>query len=173
MSAYSTPATLARGRHVIEEFECTSVAQTVWLKEHSLASHRGGFTSVVVTTEISRPDVVVGYYALAAASILSTAVTARARAGGGGHAVPSVLLARLAVDCKHEGQGLGAQLLLHAVRRTTLISETLGTRVLMVHCESVEARNFYLHVMPTFVALPEDGMTLISLVKDLRHTLSA
>jgi predicted N-acetyltransferase YhbS len=75
---------------------------------------------------------VAGYYTLASGSIafqnLPT-VTARKLLR---HPVPSVILARLAVDCAAQGQGLGETLLIDAFRRTLDLSETLGVHAIEV-----------------------------------------
>jgi hypothetical protein len=40
-----------------------------------------------------------------------------------------------------------------------------------VHVETVEARDFYLHLVPEFEASPTVGMHLCLLMKDIRRTL--
>jgi GNAT superfamily N-acetyltransferase len=59
-------------------------------------------------------------------------------------AVPVVLLGRLAVDRTVQGQGLGAHLLIDALRRTECLAEAVGIRAVEVDAIDDAARRFYL-----------------------------
>lgn len=82
------------------------------------------------------------------------------------------LLARLGVDLSHEGNGLGAALLRDACGRLVDLSDAIGCRGLLVHAESAEARDFYLHLVPELEPSPTDDLHLVLLMKDIRRTLS-
>ena len=58
--------------------------------------------------------------------------------------VPVVLLGRLAVDQSNQGQGLGAFLLIDALRRALHISEQVGIRAVEVDAIDDSAHAFYL-----------------------------
>jgi GNAT superfamily N-acetyltransferase len=58
--------------------------------------------------------------------------------------VPVVLIGRLAVDQSVQGQGLGALLLVDALRRSAQISEQVGIRAVEVDALDDAAKNFYL-----------------------------
>ncbi|WP_228373304.1 GNAT family N-acetyltransferase [Demequina silvatica] len=118
------------------------------------------------------PDVV-AYYAWNMASVAIDAVPARVARGVGRHAQPFALLARLAVDTRHESRGLGHALLADVVMRTVELSTRIGCRGLLVHAEDDAALAFYLHALPGFEASPSDPRHLVALVKDLRCTLGA
>jgi GNAT superfamily N-acetyltransferase len=81
------------------------------------------------------------------------------------------LLARLGVDTDHEGRGLGAALLQDVLARVLELSDDIGCRGLLVHSESDEARDFYLHLVPEFEPSPTDPLHLVLLTKDIRRTL--
>tara|TARA_R110002096_G_scaffold16898_3_gene57757 strand:+ start:21027 stop:21236 length:210 start_codon:yes stop_codon:yes gene_type:complete len=55
--------------------------------------------------------------------------------------------------------------------RVASISESIGCRTLLVHAESEEARNSYLHLIPEFEASPTNELHLTLLVKDIQKTL--
>lgn len=80
-----------------------------------------------------------------------------------------ILLARLAVDRREQGRGLGAHLLLDALRRAAEGAEVIGGRAVLVHAADEEARSFYLRY--GFESSPTDRLHLIMLMKDLRKTL--
>jgi predicted GNAT family N-acyltransferase len=57
--------------------------------------------------------------------------------------IPVVLIGRLAVDQSVQGQGLGALLLVDALRRSMQISDQVGIRAVEVDALDDTARNFY------------------------------
>jgi len=78
-----------------------------------------------------------------------------------------VLLARLAVDRRYQGTGLGSALVADAARRTLSAAELIGARALVVHAADEQAARFYERL--SFVAFPSDPLHLGVLVKDLRR----
>jgi GNAT superfamily N-acetyltransferase len=95
----------------------------------------------------------------------------RLKKGAGRYPQPVALLARLGVDSRHEGKGLGAALLVDAVTRLLTLSDDIGCRGLLIHAESAVARDFYLHLIPELELSPTDELHLILLLKDARRTL--
>jgi len=64
-------------------------------------------------------------------------------------------LSSVAVD--HERAGLGTGMLQDVFARFIGLSDDVGCRGLLVHAESTDARNFYLHLVPEFEPSPTDG----------------
>lgn len=60
-----------------------------------------------------------------------------------GYPIPAILLARLAVDRKEQGRGLGAALLKDAFYRIASAAEIVGARAVLVHANDSEAKSFY------------------------------
>lgn len=75
------------------------------------------------------------------------------------------------MDHRHEGQGLGAALLLDVITRVASLSKAIGCRGLLVHAESAQARSFYEHLIPEFERSPSDPLHVLLLLKDIRRTL--
>ena len=151
-------------------FSCRSGEQTEWLRRHAGQSASAGTTKVFVVTEVGDARVV-AYYAWCMAQVEAEAAPARLRKGAGRYPQPVALLARLGVGAAHEGRGLGAALLQDIFARLAELSDDIGCRGLLVHCESDEARAFYLHLVPEFEPSPTDGLHLVLLMKDIRRTL--
>ena len=169
MSGYGHPRPLEPGDH-LDRFACRSSEQTDWLRRHARQSAASGATSVlVVTTRRSRE--VVAYYAWRMAQLDVEAAPERVRRGAGRYPQPVALLARLGVDLAHEGHGLGAGLLVDAITRLLDISDEIGCRGLLIHAESEQARDFYLHLLPELMSSPTDGLHLVLLLKDARRSL--
>lgn len=156
--------------HHIADFSSQSVEQTEWLHRLARQSAGTGTTKVFVVTE-AEALAVVAFYAWCMAQITPAEAPARVRKGAGRYPQPVALLARLGVDSAHEGNGLGAALLQDVLARLLALSEDIGCRGLLVHCESDTARDFYLHLVPEFEASPTDPLHLFLLMKDIRRTL--
>jgi GNAT superfamily N-acetyltransferase len=110
-----------------------------WLKRRARQNEAGGASRTFVIAEGRR---VVGYYSLAAGSVLHAAATGRVRRNMP-DPVPVALLGRLAIDKGWQGRGLGAALLRDAVLRVIGAAEMIGVRALLVHAISEEAKGFY------------------------------
>ena len=168
---YSAPQLLAR-HHQLNDFRCRSDEQTRWLVDLARQAHGSGTTRVFVVSEVDQQDVV-AYYAWCMASVRIADLPQRMRQGVGRYPQPVALLARLGVDQRHEGLGLGAALLVDVIRRVAAMSTSIGCRGLMVHAENTEARGFYQHLIPEFEPSPSDPLHLLLLCKDIRHTLAS
>lgn len=167
--SYRAPEPLA-GRHTVDDFACRSSEQTEWLRRHARQSASTGTTKVFVVTEEASP-VVVAYYGWCMAQLAPVTTPARLRRGAGRYPQPVALLARLGVDARHEGRGLGAGLLQDVFARLVGLGDDIGCRGLLVHAESPEARDFYLHLVPELEESPTDPLHLVVLLKDIRRTL--
>lgn len=168
---YLAPVLLGR-EHDLEGFECRSAEQTEWLRHHARQSSGAVTTRVLVVTPVDS-NVVVAYYACCMASIGLADAPRRARKGAGRYPQPVALLARLGVDVGHEERGLGAGLVQDVIARAHALGEEIGCRGLLVHAETAEARDFYVHLVPDhFEASPTDELHLYLLMKDVRRTLS-
>lgn len=161
------PLTSAPG---VAGFHSASEEQNQWLSRYAFASHSGGHTKVHVVTEEGAAEVV-AYFAWRMAQVSVADAPGRASAGGGRYPVPMALLARLAVDERHEGGGLGRAVLRTVLRLTAEAGVTIGCRGLLVHCESDAARAWYLHQVPAFESSPTDPLHLVLVMKDLRRAV--
>lgn len=169
MTRYRAPQPLDAA-HRLEGFTCKSTEQTTWLRNHAHQSSASSSTRVFVVTPTGDRNVV-AYYAWCMAQIRLEAAPERLRKGAGRYPQPVALLARLGVHADHEGRGLGAGLLADAILRLIGLSEDIGCRGLLIHTETKEARDFYLHLLPELLPSPTDDLHLVLLMKDVRQTL--
>jgi hypothetical protein len=167
---YRPPERLA-DHHDVTGFRCRSTEQTEWLRRYARQSAASRTTRVFVVTEVGQSQVV-AYYGWCMAQLTIAAAPERVRKGAGGYPQPVALLARLGVDIDHEGVGLGAGLLQDVFARLIELSDDVGCRGLLVHAASVDARNFYVHLVPGFQPSPTDPLHLVALMKDIRRTLA-
>lgn len=156
--------------HELEAFVCASPEQTDWLVRRARQSTATGTTRVFVVTPTDSRQVV-AYYAWTMAQMDLADAPERLRKGAGRYPQPVALLARMGVQVEHEGKGLGAALLRDVILRAAAISNDIGCRGLLVHCESEAARGFYRHLIPEFETSPTDELHLVLLLKDIKRTL--
>lgn len=154
--------------HDTSAFDCGKPELTLWCRRFALASQQAGSARTYVVQRAGR---VVGYYSLSAASVELAEAPERIRKGLARHPVPVILLARLAVDRREQGAGLGSALLKDALRRTASAADEIGARALLVHAKDDDARAFYERY--DFEASPTDPLHLFLLMKDLRALLRA
>jgi len=167
--SYTPPEPLGR-HHELEGFDCGEPALNEWLTKHALAAVAAGSARVFVTTD--EVASVIGYYALAAAQVEPPAATARALKGQPARRpVPAILLARLAVDAKHQGRRVGQSLLQDVMRRCLGAADEIGVRVLLVHAKHDDAKRWYMKY--GFEESPTDPLHLMLLMKDLRRFVDA
>jgi GNAT superfamily N-acetyltransferase len=110
---------------------------------------------------------VVAYYALTA-HLLRREEIPRALGRGGPRQIPTVLLARLALDRSLQGQGLGGALLAEALGRVVGVTETVAARFVVVDAIDERAANFYEH--HGFRRIPET-LRLVQKVADIAAAL--
>ena len=112
---------------------------------------------------------VLGYYTLASGAIAAESLPAKQAKRLPRHAVPVVLLARLAVDRSVQGKGLGGFLLRDALTRSLDLSEKLGIHAVVVDALDAEAKAFYQRF--GFLALTDDEMRLFLPVGTIRSAV--
>lgn len=167
--SFSPPALIAVS-HDVEGFDCGKESLNQYLKRFALTNTASGIARTYVTT-VSGEVAVIGYYSLAAGSVEKAHVPARVAQGLPNHPVPVVLLARLAVDQRFHGQGVGKALLRDALLRCLAAAEVVGIRAILVHAKDDQAASFYAKY--GFAPSPTDALHLVLLMKDLRRTLQS
>ena len=164
--AYRAPAPLDK-QHRLDGFSCGQAALDDWLQRHARAAQASETARVYVTTP-GGANTVVGYYALAAAEVMPVDVTPRGRKGQpAGRPSPAILLARLAIDARHQRLGMGRSLLRDAILRTAQAADAIGARILLVHAKHDDAKAWYLQY--GFEPAPTDPLHLQMLMKDIRR----
>lgn len=159
----SAPQPLA-ARHRVDAFDCGKPTLTVWLLKHASQAQGSGSARTFVSCDGNR---VVGYFSLTVGQIDTGDVPERVRRGMGHYPIPLVILARLAVDLHHQGQGLGFSLLQDAIRRTLAMWEQAGIRALLTHPIDANADAFYRRF--GFEPTPGGEQQLLLLLKDARR----
>jgi len=121
--------------HIRATFDCGDLALNDYFRRYAWQNqvrHQIGATYVAV--DESQPQVAIGYYTLAMTEISSDSLLELSAALKSlpYPAIPAVLLARLAVDRRFNGRGLGRKLLADAFHRSLQIGRQVGCRCLIV-----------------------------------------
>lgn len=151
--------------HELDSFDCGVVLLDDWLKRRARRNEGDGASRTFVSCVDTR---VIGYYCLAAGSVLHAASVGRVRRNMP-DPVPVVLLGRLAVDHGWHGKGIGGDLLRDAVLRVLAAAKSVGVRAILVHAISARAKAFY--ETHGFRPSPLDSMTLMITIDEAAKML--
>lgn len=166
MSGYSLPQPISESDDVAA-FGSGEPSLDDYLRMRALTNHAGGASRCFVTCRGGR---VVGYYALASGAVSHADLSGKFRRNMP-NPVPVILLSRLAVDRKHQGCGLGENLLRDAVARSVQVAEKIGVRAIIVHALHDEARRFCIRFQ--FEPSPTDPLDLLLLITDAKASVAA
>jgi GNAT superfamily N-acetyltransferase len=124
------------GLHDTKDFRCGSDSQDNFLRRTAKRQQRDGYTRLYVATDTAQagePRACLGFYAINAHAIGVADVPADAvpRAPRS-NLIPGVFLSHLAVDGRHQGQGLGRILLVDAMQQCQRAGQILGVRLMLL-----------------------------------------
>jgi GNAT superfamily N-acetyltransferase len=155
-------------RHDREALDCREAALNEFLRRYARHSHELGGAKTFLAIDDADDNTILGFYSLSPASIDYAQTPEIVRRGLARYDVPVFRLARLAVDRRVQGQGLGGQLLLAAGRRCLLAAEEVGGVALLIDAKNARVAAWY----ASYGALPAVDAPL-SLVLPLRTIAAA
>lgn len=141
-----------------------------WFHRFAWQNHSAGNARVFVTTQ--GPETL-GFYALAMGAEERHKLPDALKPGRRPDPCPVLLLARLAVDQRAQGRGIGAALLTDALLRTYRLSNDVGFSALLIYCAHDRAREFYLNQSSNFVPCPGAENHLVLPLRALREFIDA
>lgn len=149
--------------HTVENFACGQAELDRFLIRHALQAQQANSSQTYVATNENE---VVGFYTIVAGEVQHAEAPERVVKGMPRHPIPLLVLARLAVHTKAQGQGVGAGLLLDALGRTLQVADVIGVRALAVHAKDDRAIAIYRHF--GFTPSTTDARHLFMIIKDIR-----
>lgn len=161
-SAYQAVRKLSPGDST-ESFDCGQPELNQFLQRYALVNQKASSAQTYVCCLHGE---VVGFYSLAVGSVDPGDAPDRVIKGLARHAVPVMILARLAVDRDHQSVGLGKALLKDALLRTLQAADIAGIRCLLVHAKDETARRWYQSW--EFEPSPSDPYHLFLMLKDIK-----
>ncbi|MEO3884325.1 GNAT family N-acetyltransferase [Nonomuraea sp. B5E05] len=128
-------------RHRIDSFDCGKEELNTWLSKHALHAQSSSTARTFVWTEADQTDVL-AYYSLAG-HVVEREVLPKKIGRGSPDQIPAVILARLALDERLHGRGLGGVLLVDALARAVEASMNVAARLMVVDAIDESAATFY------------------------------
>jgi GNAT superfamily N-acetyltransferase len=133
---------LLSGHHDRKAFDCGAQSLNDWLARMALQQQRKNYARTRVAINTATPKRILGYCALVAHEIDTRNFPSDR---GLPKRLPSVLLGRLAVDRRAQGQGIGEILLMDAIDKTrTTVAAAAGVG-LVAEALNETAASFYRH----------------------------
>ncbi|WP_322031681.1 GNAT family N-acetyltransferase [Paraburkholderia sp. J76] len=120
-------------------FDCGVDSMNEWIRHVANQHQKKNLSRTYVAAASSAPRTIAGYYALAATAVETDGM----RGAKLPRSASAVLLARLAVDVRHHGQGLGEFLLMHALNVVLKASGRVGVQCVIVDALDDNAAGFY------------------------------
>jgi GNAT superfamily N-acetyltransferase len=126
-----------------EAFDCGDEALNEFLRRHARKSHDLGGAKTFLAIDNADDKTILGFYSLSPASVDYARTPDIIRSKLARHDVPGFRLARLAVDRRWQGLGIGGQLLLAAGRRCLLAAAEVGGVVLVIDAKNETVAGWY------------------------------
>lgn len=116
----------------VEAFDCGDDPLNTYLKRHAWANQQKSSLGVTyVAIDEGAPRTVLGYFTLATASVPRDAFPRKYVRGLPPYDLPLILLARLAVDRRFSGKGLGHALISEAFKIALRVADDVGCRCII------------------------------------------
>jgi GNAT superfamily N-acetyltransferase len=116
----------------VGNFDCADERLNQYLKRHAWSNQEKSSIGVTyVAIDEAAPRAVLGYFTMATASVPRNAFPKKYVRGLPPYDLPLILLARLAVDRRFAGRGLGHALISEAFRISLRVADEVGCRCIV------------------------------------------
>jgi predicted GNAT family N-acyltransferase len=139
-------------------FDCGVAPLNEFLHKHAAQQSKKGVTTVYVLTDSRRSAEILGFYALSAAQVEATRLSAIAQKKLPRYPIPCFRMGRLACSAKQQGTGMGRILMGLAVERCLRARLQVAAFALLVDAKDEQAAAFYAHF--GFTALQDEPLSL-------------
>ena len=129
--------------HDRARFDCGDDRLNDFVRRHARKSHELGGAKTFLAVDPSDGATVLGFYSLSPASVEYAKTPAIVKRGLGRYDVPGFRLARLGVDHRYQGLGLGGELLLAAGRRCLRAAAEVGGVVMVIDAKNARVASCY------------------------------
>jgi predicted N-acetyltransferase YhbS len=161
----TAPAPIA-AHHDVSQFDCGKPPLNDWLRQRA-HKNEGRASRTFVVCEGKN---VIAFYALSAGSVRHQEVP-KALSRNMPSSIPVLVLGRMAVDLKYQGQKIGSFLLRDALQRSLTVAGNVGARAILVHAIDQDVVPFY--ETYGFRPFPEGDLTLFLSISDVGKAVSS
>ena len=158
-----------KGLHELRSFDCGKPSMNEFLARFAIKYGKSGLSRTYVLAEVSKGSKkpIAAYYTLAASTVSRTDIPAKQSLPA--YPVPVVMLARLAVNNRHQGRGIGAKTLVYALRQAVILGRAgLPAFGLILDVLDNQALEFYQY-FEIFEPFTNDPMRLFVSMKILEQ----
>ncbi|WP_040848417.1 GNAT family N-acetyltransferase [Thiofilum flexile] len=168
MAFIQTIVPLDKTCHDLKSFDCGQLAMNQFLNRFAVKHAELGLSSTWVlveeSTEIKQP--IAAYYTLAGVTVSRASIPTQQSLPS--YPIPVIMLARLAIAKQHQGKGLGAKVLISALRHAVqLAQQGLPAYGVILDALDDSALQFYQH-FEFFEPMTDDAMRLFVSMNSLR-----
>jgi predicted N-acetyltransferase YhbS len=158
---------LLGAQHRREGFDCGDAALNEFLLRQAGQQQRRGFGKTYVA--VARDGVTVtGFVTVSAGQVAASALPAQLKLPR--YPAPMLRIGRLAVDARHQGKGIGQNLLVFTLRLAVEFSRRVGLYAVVVDAKHSKAKAFYVRL--GFVACVDNPLCLYLPVATLEQSIA-
>ena len=161
--------TANKAQHHLKGFDCSKASMNTFLSKFAEKHSKLGLSRTYVLPEktLMKKAPIAAYFTLTTSSVIKEQIPAKQSLPQ--YPLPVVLVARLAVDIRHKGTGLGGKTLIYALREAVALSKAgLPAYGLILDVLDTEALGFYQH-FEMFEPFTDDPMRLFVSMKTLEQ----
>lgn len=153
-------------QHRREGFDCGEAALNDFLLRHAGRQQRRGIGKTYVALAEDGLTVT-GYVTVSAGQIATTSLPSRLKLPR--YPAPMLRIGRLAADSRHQGKGIGQDLLAFALRLAVEFSQRVGLYAVVVDAKHDKAKAFYVKL--GFIACVDNPLCLYLPIATLEQSL--
>lgn len=153
--------------HRRDGFDCGDAALNEFLLRQAGQQQRRGFGKTYVALG-EDGETVTGFVTVSAGQIATTALPSPANLPR--HPAPMLRIGRLAVDMRHQGKGIGQDLLAFALKLAVEFSRQVGLYAVVVDAKHEKAKAFYVKL--GFIACTGNPLCLYLPIATLEQSLT-
>jgi ribosomal protein S18 acetylase RimI-like enzyme len=150
--------------HDLNNFDCGVPALNLWIQTTASQHQAKLLSRTFVATSPNSPGIL-SFYALSMRGLTPTADIPLAFAKRLPTQISAITLARLAVSLNAQGQRVGEELLVDAMRRSKQTAMSVGGTFLFVDAKDANAAAFYAKY--GFISLPDSPLILCFKINDI------
>ena len=158
---------LLDAKHHRESFDCGDAALNDFLLRLTGQQQRRGFGKTYVALAADGVTVT-GFVTVSAGQIATASLSAQSKLPR--YPAPILRIGRLAVDARHQGKGIGQDLLAFALRLAVEFSQRVGLYTVVVDAKHDQAKAFYRKL--GFIACIDNPLCLYLPVATIEQTMA-
>jgi len=159
---------LLGAQHIRDGFDCGDAALNEFLQRQAGQQQRRGYGKTYVALAEDGISII-GFITVSAGQIATTSLPTQLKLPR--YPAPMLRIGRLAVDLKHQGKGIGQDLLVSAFRLAVEFSQRVGIYAVVVDAKHDKAKTFYLKL--GFIACVDNSLCLYLPIATLEQTIDS